>query len=148
MSGARRLVLVSGFFVLVAVAVVLVPRVLLAYHSVHYVMGWANDPPGGPYDVAFGTDRPDILHGGPGDDLIASVSLPHPEVLPVDVVRCGPGEDRVVADPQDDVGDDCERVQRVNMGLVPEIGDPLWEFPPEIGTREYGPSPYTGGSPD
>lgn len=168
MSAARRLVLVSRLFVLVALVEALVPRVLMAYHSVHYVMGWANDPPGGPYEVTFGTDRPDALRGGPGDDLIASegpwgdppedyrrdrvdgvtgddfldsVSLPYPEVLPVDVVRCGPGEDRVVADPQDDVGDDCEGVRRVNMDLMPEIGDPLREFPPETGTREYGPNP-------
>ena len=153
---------------LVAGALFLAPKLLLAYRSVEYVMGYANDPSGGPYEITFGTDRPDELRGGTGDDLLASegpwgdppedyrpdrldggagddlldsVSLPYPEELPVDVVRCGPGEDVAVADPQDDVGDDCESVRRVNMGLVPEVGDPLWEFPPESGTRMYGPNP-------
>jgi len=132
-------------------------------------------PARGLYEVTFGTDRPDSLRGGPGDDLIASegpwedppedyradqiyggagddfldsVSPPYPETLPADVVQCGPGSDRVVADPQDDVDRDCESVRRVNMGLVPEIGDPLWEFPPETGTRQYGPNPGPVGSPD
>lgn len=46
----------------------------------------------------------------------------------------------MVADPQDDVGGDCEKVRRVDLGLVPEIGDPLWEFPTEVGMREYNPN--------
>ena len=131
--------------------------------------------PGGPYRIAFGTDRPEQLRGESGDDLLASegpwsdqpedygkdrlyggrgadyldaVSLPYPERLPADVVRCGPGWDAAVADPQDNVGDDCEEVRRVDMGLFPEIGDPLWEFPPEVGVREYGPNPLAGRSPD
>ncbi len=168
MSGARRPVIVLCAFSIAAAVLVLSPKMVLAYHSLQYVMGWANDPPGGPYEMAYGTDRPDILRGGPGDDLIASegpwgdppedyradridggagddfldsVSLPYPETLPGDVLRCGPGTDRVVADPQDEVDGDCESVRRVNMGLVPEIGDPLWEFPPETGTRRYGSNP-------
>lgn len=161
-------------FVLVLIIAILVPRVLLAFHSVHYVMGSANEPPGGPYDLVFGTDRPDSLragaaddllasegpwgdppenyrvdqiYGGAGDDFLDSVSLPYPETLPVDVVRCGPGSDRVVADPQEEVGEDCESVRRVDVGLVPEIGDPLWEYPPETGTREYGPNPDPSRNP-
>lgn len=172
MSRARRLFLACGVLLVVSV-VLATPKLLLAYHSTSYVMGWANDPPGGPHRVAFGTDRPEEMRGGPGDDLLASegpwgdppedygadrlhggddfldsVSLPYPERLPVDVVRCGPGRDAAVADPQDDVGDDCERVRRVDMGLLPEVGDPLPEFPPEVGVREYGPNPYSGRSPD
>lgn len=58
-----------------------------------------------------------------------------------------PSEDAVVADPQDDVGGDCEKVRRVDLGLVPEIGNPLWEFPPEVGMREYGPNPYAESVP-
>ena len=173
--GRKRLILVACATLLVAGAVVLAPKLLVAYRSVEYALGHANDPPGGPYEITFGTDRPDDLRGGPGDDLLASegpwgdgpedyrpdlldggsgddfldsVSLPHPEELPVDVVRCEPGEDLAVADPQDNVADDCEKVRRVNMGLLPEIGDPLPEFPPEIGTRRYGPNPQPVQSPD
>ena len=174
MSRARRLFLACGVLLVVGV-VLAAPKLLLAYHSTSYVMGWANDPPGGPHRATFGTDRPEEMRGGPGDDLLASegpwgdqpedygadrlhggggddfldsVSLPYPERLPVDVVRCGPGRDAAVADPQDDVGDDCERVRRVDMGLLPEVGDPLPEFPPEVGVREYGPNPYPRRSPD
>lgn len=43
----------------------------MAYHSVSYVFG-AIGPPGGPYDVAFGTEGPGELRGGLGDDLLAS----------------------------------------------------------------------------
>lgn len=173
--GRKRLILVACATLLVAGAVVLAPKLLLAYRSVEYVLGHANDPPGDPYEITFGTDRPDELRGGPGDDLLASegpwgdspedyrpdllnggggddfldaVSLPYPEELPEDAIRCGPGEDLAVADPQDNVADDCEKVRRVNMGLLPEIGDPLPEFPPEIGTRQYGPNPRPVPSPD
>lgn len=68
--------------------------------------------------------------------------------LSVDVLRCGPGEDAVVADPQDDVGGDCEGVRRVSLGLVPRIGEPLPEFPPEDRMRRYGPDPYAERAPE
>lgn len=171
----RRLAVAACAAFIVAGAALLSPKLLLVYRSVEYVLGYANDPPGGPYTTTFGTDRPDELRGGPGDDLLASegpwgdppedyrpdvldggmgddfldsVSLPYPENLPEDVIRCGPGEDLAVADPQDDVGDDCEKVRHVDMGLLPEVGDPLPEFPPEVGTRRYGPNPGTVRSPD
>ena len=164
----RRLFLYACAALLLVAAVLLIPKLLLLYQSTAYVLGYANDPAGGPYKVTFGTDRPDEMRGGTGDDLLASegrwgdppedygpdrvsagrgddfidtVSLPYPEELPVDVVRCGSGEDRAVADPQDEVSADCEGVRRIDMGLLPEIGDPLWEFPPESGTRQYGPHP-------
>ena len=64
-------------------------------------------------------------------------------------MRCGPGEDVVVTDPQDDdVGGTCEKVRRVDLGLLPGIGDPMPEFPPEVGMREYGTNPRDPGTPD
>lgn len=45
-------------------------------------------------------------------------------------------------------GGDCEKVRHVDLGLVPEVGDPLPEFPPEVGMREYGPNPRAGGLPE
>lgn len=144
----------------VAGAVSLAPRLLLVYRSFSYVSGEV-EPTGGPYDdVAFGSEGPDELRGGPIDDLLASegpwgqypgdyhpnrlhgdpgddyldaVSWPYPSI---DVVRCGPGEDAAVADPQDDVDGDCEKVRHENLGLVPQIGDPLWEFLPGVGMWE------------
>ena len=168
----KRLALLACAVLLVAGAATLVPKALLAYRSAAYVLGHANDPPGGPYLVAFGREGPDVMrggsaddllasegpwgqypedykpdriHGGGGDDFLDSVSWPYPSV---DVLDCGPGDDAVVADPQDDVDGDCEAVRRVDLGLIPSIGDPLPEFPPEVGLREYGPNPYSGRSPD
>lgn len=164
MSRAGRIFLVICICGSLVVALALGPKLILAYHSFCYVFG-ALDPPGGPYEVAFGTEGPDELRGGPKNDLLASegpwgywpedykpdrlhgdagddyldaVSYPYPSV---DVLRCGPGEDAVVADPQDDVGGDCEEVKRVSLGLVPRIGEPLPEFPPEDRMRRYGPNP-------
>ena len=156
----------------VAGAVSVAPELLLVFRSFSYVFGEI-EPTGGPYnDVAFGSEgpgelrggprddllasegpwgqypedyHPDRLYGGPGDDYLDAVSWPYPSV---DVMRCVPGEDAVVADPQDDVGWDCEKVRRVDLGLVPKVGDPLWEFPPEVGMREYGPNPYPGSVPE
>jgi hypothetical protein len=172
MSRTRRLFLALCACGVLVVALAVGPKLLLAYHSVSYVFGEV-DPPGGPYDnVVFGTEGPGELYGGPSDDLLASegpwgswpedyrpdrlyggggddyfdaVSWPHPSV---DVLRCRPGEDAVVADPQDDVGGDCEEVRRVYLGPVPHIGDPLPEFPPEDRMRRYGPNPYEGRAPE
>ena len=170
MRAKRRLLLVLSVCgaLVVAGAISVAPEVLLVYRSFSYVFGRV-EPPAGPYEVAFGFEGPGELRGGPGDDLLASegpwgqspedyrpdrlhggegddyldaVSYPYPSV---DVVRCGPGEDAVVADPRDDVGGDCETVRHVDLARVPQIGDPLWEFPPEVGLREYGPNPRPGG---
>lgn len=173
-SRTRRaaLVIAACGVLLVAGVALATPRVLLVYHSASYVMGWANDPPGGPYQEAFGREGPDEMRGGPADDLLASegpwgqypedyrsdrlnagegddfldaVSWPYPSV---DVLDCGPGDDAVVADPQDDVDVDCEKVRRVDLGLIPSFGDPLPEFPPEVGMRKYGPNPHSGSAPE
>lgn len=57
-------------------------------------------------DTITGGSGDDELSGGPGDDLMrARDGL-------VDVVRCGPGRDRVVADRRDLVKRDCERISR------------------------------------
>ncbi|CAA9386772.1 MAG: hypothetical protein AVDCRST_MAG01-01-275 [uncultured Rubrobacteraceae bacterium] len=166
----QRLALLACAVLLVAGAATLVPKALLAYRSAVYVLGHANDPPGGPYLVAFGREGPDEMRGGPGNDLLASEGPwgQYPEGYPpdrlsggagddfldavswpdssADTLECGTGEDAVVADPRDDVDGDCERVKRVDLGLIPSIGDPLPEFPPEVGLREYGPNPYSGRS--
>ena len=159
-----RLALALCFSAVLVAALVLGTKLPLAYRTFSYVYG-ALDPPGGPYEVAFGEEGPGEMRGGPGNDLLASegpggvwredyhpdriyggvgddyidaVSWPYPSV---DVLRCGPGVDAVVADPQDDVHGDCEEVTRVDLGLVPQLGDPLPEFPPENKMRGYGPRP-------
>ena len=137
----------------------------LVFRSYSYVYGEIQ-PPGGPYEVAFGEEGPGEMRGGPGNDLLASegewnawpeaylpnrlyggpgdgyidaVSNPYPSV---DVLRCGPGVDAMVADPQDDVGADCEAVTRVDLGLVFRIGEPWPNFPSEENMRRYGPRPW------
>lgn len=61
---------------------------------------------------------------GWGDDLIDTVSDPPSR----DVVRCGPGRDEVQADPEDDVGEDCEAVQIIDLtkGEEPPKGTPKY----------------------
>jgi Tol biopolymer transport system component len=57
-------------------------------------------------DTITGGRGNDVLSGGPGDDLLrARDGLG-------DVIRCGPGRDRVIADRRDVVDRDCERVGR------------------------------------
>lgn len=48
-------------------------------------------------------DPPDRLFGGPGNDLIGDVNRHS------DVIRCGPGRDRVIPEPRDHPAADCER---------------------------------------
>jgi hypothetical protein len=49
----------------------------------------------------------DIVVGGPGNDVIGMHDRHY------DIVRsCGEGRDEVIADPSDDVADDCEVVRR------------------------------------
>ena len=61
---------------------------------------------GGGADSLDGGLSRDLLEGGAGADVVRSVDRA------VDVVRCGPGRDRVVADRADRVGRDCELVTR------------------------------------
>lgn len=73
MSRTKRLVLALAAcgVLLVVGAARTAPKLLLASHSTSYVMGWANDPPGGPHRVAFGTGRPEEMRGSPSNDLLA-----------------------------------------------------------------------------
>jgi Tol biopolymer transport system component len=57
-------------------------------------------------DSLRGGSGADGLYGGYGDDELSSVDGI------IDVVGCGPGADRVLADRSDLVGVDCERVRR------------------------------------
>jgi hypothetical protein len=58
----------------------------------------------------------DVFEGGPGNDEIAPPGVgPGPPALyrQSDSVICGPGEDRVIAHPLDEVAADCEVVRRI-----------------------------------
>jgi hypothetical protein len=57
-------------------------------------------------DVIFPGPGRDVVRGGPGNDTIHAADGER------DVISCGPGRDRVVADRIDLVGRDCERVVR------------------------------------
>lgn len=70
----------------------------------------------------------DRLYGGAGDDLLDAVSDPPLK----DVVRCGPGEDEAQVDPEDDVGDDCEKADTIDLSKGPQ---------PPKGTPKYLPAP-------
>lgn len=68
--------------------------------------GAANELVGGPgADTLEGKGGPDRLDGGDGDDLIVSR-----DGAADAAIACGPGLDRVVSDPQDPAGPDCEHV--------------------------------------
>ena len=59
--------------------------------------------------VAAGPDREfstDNVSGGDGNDVVAAVNRPEF----VDIVSCGEGFDRVLADRKDVLADDCEKV--------------------------------------
>lgn len=56
------------------------------------------------------------------------------------MVCCGRREDVAVTG-HDAADGHREQVRHVDLGLVAEIGVPAWEFPPEVGVREYAPTP-------
>jgi RTX calcium-binding nonapeptide repeat (4 copies) len=65
----------------------------------------------------------DVFKGGLGNDEIAPPGVgPGPPALyrQSDSIFCGPGEDRVIAHPLDEVADDCEVVRRIHN---PFLGD-------------------------
>jgi len=61
---------------------------------------------GGGDDALTGGLGRDVLDGGPGDDVLLARDGER------DVVRCGAGADRVVADRHDSIARDCEAVRR------------------------------------
>ncbi|MBD0328779.1 MAG: hypothetical protein ICV64_01555 [Thermoleophilia bacterium] len=66
-------------------------------------------------DLVCGGAGADVLHGGPGADRL--LAGPGDDRVDArgggsDVVGCGPGRDAVLADADDFVGVDCERVER------------------------------------
>lgn len=69
----------------------------------------------GGHDRLFGLDGNDLLVGGPGRDLLEGAAgndrlLARDEER--DLVRCGSGNDRAVVDKNDQVGSNCESVDR------------------------------------
>jgi Ca2+-binding RTX toxin-like protein len=66
-------------------------------------------------DVIYGGRGADTLDGGSGNDRIES----RDEDSAPDVVVCGPGTDRVVANSSDRVSSDCEEVSGTTAGGVP-----------------------------
>ena len=56
--------------------------------------------------MIFGNLGNDTIPGGAGNDRINIVGGGR------DVVRCGPGDDRALADGHDRVAADCERISR------------------------------------
>ena len=63
-------------------------------------------------DGVQGADGDDRIHGGPGDEGDDRIIVRDGQR---DVVTCGPGFDRVLADAADSVAADCEAV-RVKTG--------------------------------
>ena len=122
----------------VAVATTGVEHVFVGYNVIMGTHG-ADDLRGGPGDDLLASEgawgaspedtAPDTVRGAGGDDLIDTVSDPPSR----DVVSCGPGQDEVQADPEDEVAEDCERVQRIDLskGPQPPGGTPKYITNPE-----------------
>jgi Ca2+-binding RTX toxin-like protein len=81
---------------------------------------------GGADDTLVGGGGADVLDGRGGDDVInATLQYAQAAESPgstdgVDTVTCGAGDDEVMADPDDDVAVDCERV-RFGLFAGPDI---------------------------
>ena len=122
----------------VAVATTRVEQVLVGYNVIMGTHG-ADDLRGGAGDDLLASEgawgaspedtAPDTVHGAGGDDLVDTVSDPPSR----DVVRCGAGWDEVQADPEDEVAEDCEMVQRIDLskGPQPPKGEPKYITSPE-----------------
>jgi Ca2+-binding RTX toxin-like protein len=67
----------------------------------------------GPFEES---SKDDTLSGGAGDDILLSDHVPAVR----DIVSCGGGFDRLIADRMDVVADDCERV-RIVHGTEAEV---------------------------
>jgi Ca2+-binding RTX toxin-like protein len=82
------------------------------------------------YDVS----KNDVLSGGEGDDILFSYHVPAVR----DIVSCGGGFDRVLADRKDVVANDCEKVQFVHGSKAEVLKQEeafIESLPPE--TKEY-----------
>jgi Ca2+-binding RTX toxin-like protein len=99
--------------------------------------GWSSDkvvgeegndllPDGPERDVAL-----DIVSGGTGTDVIFVASLRLRAAAP-DIVTCGSGFDRVLADTKDVVAPDCEKVVLFRGGSASEYFDQADEFAAEV----------------
>src|SRR5215216_3971119 len=99
--------------------------------------GWGSDNVVGEEgnDLLFdGPDRDvalDKLSGGAGTDVIGVASL-RLKATAADIVTCGSGFDRVVADTKDVVAPDCEKVDLFRGGTRSEYNDLLNEFFSEV----------------
>src|SRR5215211_1394577 len=99
--------------------------------------GWDSDNVVGEEgnDLLFdGPDRDvasDQLSGGAGTDVIGVASL-RLKATAADIVTCGSGFDRVVADTKDVVAPDCEKVVLFRGGTRSEYNDLLNEFFSEV----------------
>ncbi len=95
--------------------------------------GWSSDNVVGEEgnDLLFdGPDRDvalDKVSGGAGTDVIGVASL-RLRATAEDIVTCGSGFDRVVADTKDVVAPDCEKVVLFRGGSASEYNDLLHEF--------------------
>jgi Ca2+-binding RTX toxin-like protein len=99
--------------------------------------GWSSDkvvgeegndllPDGPERDVAL-----DIVSGGTGTDVIFVASL-RLKATAEDIVTCGSGFDRVLADTKDVVAPDCEKVVLFRGGSASEYFDQADEFAAEV----------------
>jgi Ca2+-binding RTX toxin-like protein len=99
--------------------------------------GWSSDkvvgeegndllPDGPERDVAL-----DIVSGGTGTDVIFVASL-RLRATAEDIVTCGSGFDRVLADTKDVVAPDCEKVVLFRGGSASEYFDQADEFAAEV----------------
>jgi Ca2+-binding RTX toxin-like protein len=102
--------------------------VLGAWGSDKVVGGEGNDllADGRPRDVAL-----DIVSGEAGTDVIFVASL-RLKAAPEDIVTCGSGFDRVLADTKDVVAPDCEEVVLFRGGSASEYHDLVDEFLAEV----------------
>jgi Ca2+-binding RTX toxin-like protein len=101
------------------------------------VGGWSSDNVVGGEGNDFVADGPerevalDIVSGEAGTDVIYVASL-RLRATPPDIVTCGSGFDRVLADTKDVVAPDCEKVVLFRGGSASEYFDLVDEFVAEV----------------